>query len=102
MQAMSYRGCVYAFGSPGSLPESDTFPVRLGCLIVAYVIHFPPAGLQSLEPALQQITPNLEESGRTLGSACGSTWKRVTLPLMRNGFIVAWVLMFLQTMKELP
>lgn len=71
-------------------------------LIVAYVIHFLPAGLQSLEPALQQITPNLEEVARTLGLGVRDTWKRVTLPLMRNGFVVAWVLMFLQTMKELP
>jgi iron(III) transport system permease protein len=71
-------------------------------LIVAYVIHFLPAGLQSLEPALQQITPNLEEVARTLGLGVRQTWQRVTLPLMRNGFMVAWVLMFLQTMKELP
>ncbi|MEC4888635.1 MAG: iron ABC transporter permease [Nitrospira sp.] len=71
-------------------------------LIVAYVIHFLPAGLQSLEPALQQITPNLEEVARTLGLGVRDTWRRVTLPLVRNGFIVAWVLMFLQTMKELP
>ena len=71
-------------------------------LIVAYVIHFLPAGLQSLEPALQQITPNLEEVARTLGLGVRQTWQCVTLPLMRNGFIVAWVLMFLQTMKELP
>jgi iron(III) transport system permease protein len=71
-------------------------------LIVAYVIHFLPAGLQSLEPALQQITPNLEEVARTLGLGVRQTWQRVTLPLMRSGFIVAWVLMFLQTMKELP
>ncbi|HKT34308.1 MAG TPA: iron ABC transporter permease [Nitrospira sp.] len=71
-------------------------------LVVAYVIHFLPAGLQSLEPALQQITPNLEEVARTLGLGVRQTWQRVTLPLVRNGFIVAWVLMFLQTMKELP
>lgn len=71
-------------------------------LIVAYVLHFLPAGLQSLEPALQQITPNLEEVARTLGFGVRETWRRVTLPLIRNGFIVAWVLMFLQTMKELP
>lgn len=71
-------------------------------LILAYVIHFLPAGLQSLEPALQQITPNLEEVARTLGLGVRETWQRVTLPLMRNGFAVAWVLMFLQTMKELP
>ena len=31
-------------------------------LIVAYVIHFLPAGLQSLEPALQQMSPNLGRS----------------------------------------
>jgi iron(III) transport system permease protein len=71
-------------------------------LVVAYVIHFLPAGLQSLEPSLQQITPNLEEVARTLGLGLSDTWRRVTLPLVRNGFIVAWVLMFLQTMKELP
>ena len=55
-----------------------------------------------LEPALQQITPNLEEVARTLGLGVRQTWQRVTLPLMRSGFVVAWVLMFLQTMKELP
>ena len=71
-------------------------------LIVAYVLHFLPAGLQSLEPSIQQITPNLEEASRTLGSTVQDTWRRVTLPLIRNGVIVAWVLIFLQTMKELP
>ena len=80
-------------------------PVMYGTillLVIAYVIHFLPAGLQSLEPALQQITPNLEEVARTLGLGVRETWRRVTLPLVRNGFVVAWVLMFLQTMKELP
>jgi iron(III) transport system permease protein len=71
-------------------------------LIVAYVLHFLPAGLQSLEPSIQQITPNLEEVSRTLGHGVRETWRRVTLPLIRNGVIVAWVLIFLQTMKELP
>jgi iron(III) transport system permease protein len=71
-------------------------------LIVAYVLHFLPAGLQSLEPSIQQITPNLEEVARTLGLGVQETWRRVTLPLIRNGVIVAWVLIFLQTMKELP
>lgn len=71
-------------------------------LIIAYVLHFLPAGLQSLEPAIQQITPNLEEVARTLGLSAHQTVRQVTLPLIRNGIIVAWVLIFLQTMKELP
>lgn len=71
-------------------------------LVVAYVLHYLPAGLQSLEPSIQQITPNLEEVARTLGLNVRETWRHVTLPLIRNGVIVAWVLIFLQTMKELP
>ena len=71
-------------------------------LIIAYVIHFLPAGLQSMEPALQQVTPNLEEVSRSLGHGMFHTLRKVTLPLVRGGFIAAWVLMFLQAMKELP
>jgi len=71
-------------------------------LVIAYVVHFLPAGLQSLEPALQQVTPNLEEASRSLGFGMATTLRRVTLPLVRGGFIAAWVLMFLQSMKELP
>ena len=71
-------------------------------LVVAYVVHFLPAGLQSLEPALQQVTPNLEEASRSLGLSTTRTLKRVTLPLVRGGFTAAWVLIFLQSMKELP
>ncbi len=84
---------------------TSLFPFLYGSvlvLVVAYVLHFLPAGLQSLEPALQQVTPNVEEVARTLGLTTRQTLRRVTLPLIRNGFIAAWVLMFLQTMKELP
>nr|MBI3613911.1 iron ABC transporter permease [Nitrospirota bacterium] len=71
-------------------------------LIAAYVLHFLPAGLQTMEPALQQVTPNLEEAARSLGYGPAGTLRAVTLPLIRGGFIAAWVLMFLQCMKELP
>lgn len=71
-------------------------------LMVAYVVHFLPAGLQTMEPALQQVTPNLEEAARSLGSSTVQILRTVTLPLVRGGFIVAWVLIFLQCMKELP
>jgi iron(III) transport system permease protein len=81
---------------------APVFYGSLVVLIVAYVLHFLPAGLQSLEPALQQVTPNVEEVARTLGCTTGQVLRRITLPLIRNGFIAAWVLMFLQTMKELP
>jgi iron(III) transport system permease protein len=69
---------------------------------VAYVVHFLPAGLQTMEPALQQVTPNLEEAARSLGHSTRVVLTSIMFPLVRGGFIVAWVLMFLQCMKELP
>jgi iron(III) transport system permease protein len=71
-------------------------------LLIAYIVHFLPAGLQTMEPALQQITPNLEEASRSLGLGTFRTLRHVTLPLVKGGFIAAWVLMFLQCIKELP
>jgi iron(III) transport system permease protein len=71
-------------------------------LIVAYVIHFLPAGLQTMEPALQQVTPNLEEAARSLGLNPWQSLRQITLPLVQGGLVAAWVLMFLQCMKELP
>ncbi|MBM4122028.1 MAG: iron ABC transporter permease [Nitrospira sp.] len=71
-------------------------------LIFAYIVHFLPAGLQTMEPALQQVTPNLEEAARSLGLTTLGTLQKVTLPLVRGGFVAAWVLIFLQCMKELP
>lgn len=84
---------------------SHLFPFWYGTvliLIIAYIVHFLPAGLQTMEPALQQITPNLEEASRSLGFSTLQTIRRITLPLVRGGFIAAWVLMFIQSMKELP
>ena len=71
-------------------------------LVIAYLIHYLPAGLQSLESAIQQINPNLEEAAKSLGAHSIQAFQRVTFPLIRGGFLVAWILMFLQCMKELP
>ena len=71
-------------------------------LVLAYLVHFLPAGLQAMESAIQQVNPNIEEAARSLGRHALGSFKQVTLPLVRGGFIVAWILMFLQAMKELP
>jgi iron(III) transport system permease protein len=84
---------------------SQVAPVWYGTvvvLIIAYVVHFLPAGLQTMEPSLQQVTPNLEEAARSMGLGPLRTLCAVTLPLVKGGFVAAWVLMFLQSMKELP
>lgn len=84
---------------------TDMIPILYGTvfvLILAYLIHYLPAGLQAMESALQQVNPNLEEAARNLGAKGIRTFMRITFPLVRKGFLGAWLLMFLLCMKELP
>ena len=71
-------------------------------LVLAYLIHFLPAGLQAMESAMQQVNPNVEEAARSLGSRALNTFRIITLPLVKGGFVGAWILVFIQCMKELP
>ena len=71
-------------------------------LVLAYLIHFLPAGLQAMESAMQQVNPNVEEVARSLGSRALNTFRIITLPLVKGGFVGAWILVFIQCMKELP
>ncbi len=71
-------------------------------LLLACLVHLLPVALQGMESALQQVTPNLEEAARSLGARPVQSFRRVTLPLVRGGFASAWILVFVQCMKELP
>jgi len=72
-----------------------------GAALACAVMGFP-LMVRSIRISLDTVDRRLEEAARTLGAGPLDRFVSVTLPLMRNGFIVAWVLMFLQTMKELP
>lgn len=71
-------------------------------LLLAYLVHFLPAALQGMESTFQQLTPNLEEASRSLGTRSIRTFMYVTFPLVRGGFLSAWIIVFVQCMKELP
>ena len=71
-------------------------------LVLAMVIRFLPLAIQSQESAIQQLTPSVEQAGRSLGAGPLQNLRRVILPMMRGGLISAWVLVFIDTLKELP
>ena len=76
----------------------QTFPL----LIFAYVIRFLPHGLSNVKVSLLQLSPRLEEAGRSLGQSPFRTWRSITLPLLKPGILTGAALVFLNTMKELP
>ena len=44
----------------------------------------------------------IQQAARNLGARSWERLRRVTLPMIRGGIISAWVLVFIDTLKELP
>ena len=71
-------------------------------LIMALVVRFLPLAIQAQESAFQQLTPSVVLAGRVHGAGPLENLRRVVLPMIRNGMITAWVLVFIDVLKELP
>lgn len=74
----------------------------LPMLLLAYVVLFIPQAVGAERSSLLQISPSLEEAGRSLGNSPWRTLQRITLPLVRPGVLAGGALVFLTCMKELP
>jgi len=74
----------------------------LAALVFALVVRFLPLATQSQEAAMQQFTPSIEQAGRILGAGPLENLWRVVLPMIRGGMASAWVLVFIDALKELP
>ncbi len=74
----------------------------LAALVIAVVIRFLPLAVQTQDAAMAQLTPSIEQMGRSLGAGPLENLWRVVLPMIRGGMATAWVLVFIDTLKELP
>jgi iron(III) transport system permease protein len=74
----------------------------LAALVFAYLVRFLAIGLSALESGLGRIRPSLRDAARVLGSHPGSAVRRVEVPLARPALLTAGLLVFVDTMKELP
>lgn len=71
-------------------------------LLIAYVIRFLAISIGSFEAGLSRIPPSIEQASRLLGESSTRTLKLIHLPLLRPALASAALLIFVDTMKELP
>ena len=71
-------------------------------LVLALMVRFLPLSVQSQDAAMQQLTPSIEQAGRILGAGPIENLWRVIIPVIRGGMATAWVLVFIDALKELP
>jgi iron(III) transport system permease protein len=71
-------------------------------IVLAYSIRFLAASLGAVEAGLSKISRNIDAAGRTLGATVSNMLWRVHLPLLRPALGAAAMLVFVDSMKELP
>ena len=71
-------------------------------LVFAYVVRFLAVGQQTLGASLLKIPPSFDDAAHSLGAGISRTLTRVHLPLMRSSVLTALVLVFVETVKEMP
>lgn len=71
-------------------------------LLYAYVVRFLAVAAQTLDASLGKIPSSFDDASRSLGAGLGGTLRRIHLPLMRGGLLTALILVFVETMKEMP
>ncbi len=71
-------------------------------LIVGYTVRFMALGYRTMDAGLARITPGIEGAARTLGASPLRSLAEVHFPLLRPSVITAALLVFVDTMKELP
>lgn len=74
----------------------------IAALVFAYLVRFMAVALGGLESGLARLKPSLRDAARSLGATAGRAVWRVEMPLSRGAMLSAGLLVFVDTMKELP
>ncbi|MDO4905305.1 MAG: iron ABC transporter permease [Lautropia sp.] len=71
-------------------------------VLYAYLLRFFAVGYGGIEAGMQRITPNLDAAARSLGASRLEAFRRVHVPILWRSVAVAWLLLLIDIMKELP
>lgn len=74
----------------------------LAALVYAYLVRYLTVAYHGIDAGLARITPNMDLSARSLGASPAATLLRVHAPLLSHSALAAAVLVFVDTVKELP
>ena len=71
-------------------------------LVIAYVVRFLAAAIGAYDSGLSAVTPNMDAASRVLGRTVWGTVRSVHLPILRGSILTAMLIVFVDTIKELP
>ena len=78
------------------------FTGGIAALVFAYLVRFLAVAMNAVDSAFARVDTHMDDAARALGAGPGGVLRRVHLPLLRGGLFTAALLVFVDTMKELP
>ncbi len=85
------------FSAPGLLLSGS-----IVAIIFAHLVRFIAIANKTLESSYEKISPSLDMVAKTMGTNGVNLLKKVHIPLVRKSAMVAALLIFVESMKELP
>ena len=74
----------------------------LMALVYAYVVRFLAVAYNPIESAGLKVSNSIPDASRTLGIGNLKTFFKIEFPLIKTGLLGAFILVFIDVMKELP
>ncbi len=87
----------FQFIEPGLVLSGTIFAI-----VFAFVVRFAAIANGTISSGIEQIPRSLDFAPASLGVGLGDMLKKVHLPILRPSILVAWLLVFIESMKELP
>jgi iron(III) transport system permease protein len=70
-------------------------------IIACYIFRYGATGIRTTIAILQQIDPSIEEASFSLGAGSGTTFRRISLPLILPGFFTGLGVVFIRSMTAI-
>lgn len=74
----------------------------LVALLFAYTVRFLAVSLGAVESGLQKIKPNIDNAARLMGYRPLQVLRKIHIPLLRGSVLTAFLIVFVDVLKELP
>lgn len=93
---------VWAIKEISGVQITAVFNGTIITVLFAYTVRFLTAGFNTINSSMLRITRNMDETSMLLGVTGMKLLKRVHIPILKNGLLIAAMLVFVDVMKEMP
>ena len=87
----------FNYPTPGLILSGSIFAI-----IFAYTVRFSAIANGTIDSGIKQISPSIDLAPASLGVNLVTMLRKIHLPLLKSSIWVAWLLIFVEAMKELP